>query len=68
MHCMISGRMLVSSCPRSGGYGLKIPSSLSKDQNVFRIISIDEEFLALNPYLDGCAIVQAVVLKDQPRS
>ena len=68
MHCMISGRMLVSSCPHSGGYWLKIPSSLSKDQKVFRMISIDEEFSGITPSPNGCATMQADILKDQPRS
>ena len=63
---MISGRMLVSSYPCSDEYRLNIPSSLSKDQKVFRISSIDEENPDIKPltrwlrnyasrYLDGPA-------------
>ena len=49
MHCIISGRMLVSWCPHSGEYWHKFPSSLYKDQKVFRMISIDEEFSGITP-------------------
>ena len=58
---MISGRM---------EYWLKIPSSLSKDQKVFRISTIDEESPDIRPlsrwlrnyasrYLDGLASIKS---------
>ena len=49
MHCMMIGRILVSSCHCSDGYWLKITSSLSKDRKGSRIFFIDEEFFGVKP-------------------